>query len=175
MVAQSFDGSAPVIVHAADGLKVTAFPVKHDPVRPAVGYRFDYRGRSVVISGDTAYSESLIEAARGADLLIHEAQANHMVARMQATATRAVNDRTARIFADIPSYHTSPEDAARAANVAGAEWLLLSHLTPAPDNPIAKRIFMRGVSKVRSSNARLAEDGMAVLLPVNGGAEFTRF
>ncbi len=173
--AVSFGGDAVEVVLNRDGLKVTAFPVMHDPVKPAVGYRFDYEGRSVVISGDTAYSQSVVEAARGADLLIHEAQANHMVAKMRAAAEKSGNARLAKIFADIPSYHTSPVEAARVGNEAGVDWLALSHLTPAPDNAVAKRIFMRGVSKIRPSKVRLAEDGVAVFLPKNGQIEFEQY
>lgn len=172
MTAVAFDGSAPIVVHEADGLKVTAFPVKHDPVDPAVGYRFDYKGRSVVVSGDTAYSESLIAAAADVDVLIHEAQANHMVKALERAAAKAGNATTAKIFADIPSYHTSPADAAKAANEAGADWLVLTHFTPAPDNAIAKRIFMRGVSAVRKSKVKMAEDRMLVELPAAGGVRF---
>lgn len=175
LFAQSFDGAASHVVLDAAGLKVTAFPVKHDPIKPAVGYRFEYEGRSVVISGDTAYSENVVEAARGADVLIHEAQANHMVAKMQEASAKAGNARVATILGDIPTYHTSPEEAARAANEASVDWLFLSHLTPAPDNAIAKRIFMRGVSKIRPSNVEMAEDGMAILLPKDGGVKITKF
>lgn len=175
LAAISFDAASSQVVFEQDGLRVTAFSVRHDPVAPAVGYRFDYNGRSVVISGDTAFTPNLIEAAQGADLLIHEAQANHMVAKMQAAAGKAGNARLAKILGDIPTYHTSPEDAARAANEAGARWLVLSHLTPAPDNVIAKNIFMRGVSKVRGSNVKLAEDGMAVLLPKDGDIRFEKY
>lgn len=60
------------IVHQADGVVVTAFLVDHGPVAPAFGYRIDYRGRSVVLSGDTGPSPSLVRAARGADVLVHE-------------------------------------------------------------------------------------------------------
>jgi ribonuclease Z len=175
LAARMFEGAAQAVVFEETGLKVTAFPVKHDPIRPAVGYRFDYQGRSVVISGDTAYSQSVIEAARGADVLIHEAQANHMVAKMAYAANEAGNKRLEKILSDIPSYHTSPEEAARAANEAGAGQLVLTHLTPAPDNAIAKRIFMRGVAKIRPSNVKMAEDGMAILLPAGGGIAFERF
>jgi ribonuclease Z len=50
--------TAPTIVYDADGLRVTAFAVDHRPVQPSVGYRFDYKGRSIVISGDTAPSRN---------------------------------------------------------------------------------------------------------------------
>ena len=175
LVAKAFDAVAPSVVLEENGLKVTAFPVLHDPIKPAVGYRFDYKGRSVVVSGDTAHSQSLIDAARGADLLIHEAQANAMVAKMGGAAGKAGNKRLEKILADIPSYHTSPEEAARAANEADAGWLILTHLTPAPDNLVARSIFMRGVKKIRSSNVRMAEDGMAIFLPAEGGVRFEKF
>ena len=48
------------VVFDQDGVRITAFKVDHRPVEPAVGYRFDYKGRSVVASGDTVYSESLL-------------------------------------------------------------------------------------------------------------------
>jgi len=54
-------------------LTVTAFEVDHFPAAPAVGYRFDYRGRSVVISGDTKKLAAVAKASSGADVLIHDA------------------------------------------------------------------------------------------------------
>ncbi len=174
MVALVFNADEPIVVYDAGGMKVTAFEVEHAPVAGAVGYRFDYKGRSIVISGDTAYSETLIENAKAADLLIHEAQANHMVAKMQAAAEKAGAANSAKIFADIPTYHTTPEEAARAANKAGVDWLVLTHLTPAPDNRMARRIFMRGVSKVRGRHVKLADDGLFIELPEQGGVKFSR-
>ena len=58
------DGQESMVVLEENGLVVTAFVVQHPPIEPAVGYRFDYRGRSVVISGDTLYSETLIRRPR---------------------------------------------------------------------------------------------------------------
>ena len=63
----------PGVVFDERGVKVTAFLVDHGPVEPAFGYRVDYRGRSVVLSGDTRVSENLIRVAAGVDVLIHEA------------------------------------------------------------------------------------------------------
>jgi ribonuclease Z len=60
------------VIHEANGVKVTAFLVDHGPVAPAFGYRVDYRGHSVVLSGDTRPSDNLVKIARGTDVLIHE-------------------------------------------------------------------------------------------------------
>jgi ribonuclease Z len=54
-------------------LRVSAFVVDHGPVKPAFGYRIDYAGHAVIISGDTRFSENLITSARDADCLIHVA------------------------------------------------------------------------------------------------------
>jgi ribonuclease Z len=62
-----------VVIFDEDGVKVTAFVVDHAPVTPAFGYRVDFRGRSVALSGDTRVSENLIKFATGVDVLIHEA------------------------------------------------------------------------------------------------------
>jgi ribonuclease Z len=60
------------VVHEANGVKVTAFLVDHGPVKPAFGYRVDYHGHSVVLSGDTKPSDNLVKFSQGVDLLIHE-------------------------------------------------------------------------------------------------------
>jgi ribonuclease Z len=61
------------IVYEKNGVKVTAFLVDHGPVKPAFGYRVDYAGHSVAISGDTRPSENLVKYSQGVDVLIHEA------------------------------------------------------------------------------------------------------
>jgi ribonuclease Z len=61
------------VVFAEDGVTVTAFLVDHRPIEPAFGYRVDYGGRSIAMSGDTRFSENLIKFTRGVDVLVHEA------------------------------------------------------------------------------------------------------
>jgi ribonuclease Z len=60
------------VIYESNGVRVTAFLVDHRPVTPSFGYRLDYSGYSVVISGDTRPSENLVKFAQGADVLIHE-------------------------------------------------------------------------------------------------------
>lgn len=60
-------------VHDDGSVRVLAFTVDHGSVKPALGYRVDYSGRSVVISGDTKFSQNLTEFAKGVDCLIHVA------------------------------------------------------------------------------------------------------
>jgi ribonuclease Z len=143
------------------------FAVDHAPVVPAVGYRFDFGGRSVVVSGDTVAHAGVLEAARGADLLLHEAQANHMLAVIGETAASMGRHRIAKIMSDIPDYHTTPVEAAQLANAAGVGLLLFYHLTPPPPNRVAESVFLRGVEEVRPDGWVLGDDGMLVELPVD--------
>lgn len=147
-------------------LTVTAIEVNHSPIEPAYAYRFDYKGRSIVISGDTGKHLPLAEAAKGADVLIHEAQAKHIVAQMIQAAKNAGNTRLSKIFGDIQNYHTSPVEAAEIANLAGAKLLVFSHFTPPPNNPLIGFSYLRGVSAVRPSGSVMAEDNMLITLPI---------
>lgn len=158
-------GAKPVTVLEENGLVVTAFPVNHEPVTPAYGYRFEYKGRSVVVSGDTAKSPGLIAAAQGADVLVHEAQANHLIAMVGDAASAAGRDRVAKIMHDIPSYHSTPVEAAESANEAGVRLLVMYHLNPPPPNKLIERVFLRGVAEVRPAGWILGDDGTLVTLP----------
>ena len=157
------DLTNPVIIDE-DGLKVTAFRVLHDPVEPALGYRFDYKGRSIVISGDTAYSENLIKYSIDADVLFHEAQANHQLAIMKKALTN--NKGLVKILNDIETYHATPPEAAKAANLANVDHLIFYHLTPAPRNNLTERMFFRGVNDIRKDWSS-SEDGTMVILPLD--------
>lgn len=158
------------VIFEADGLTITAFQVQHDPIDPAVGYRFDYGGRSVVVSGDTAYFEPIIKVAEGADVLIHEALATHMISMISDKLADNGQPRLAKLARDTLDYHTSPEDAARIANAAGVDELYLTHLVPAPDNRLAKRIFARGLKATAEMPATLAHDGLYLFLPAQSDA-----
>ena len=73
------DLNDPVIFDNGE-LKITAFKVVHEPIDPALGFKFEYKGRSLVITGDTSYTQSVIDNSMNVDVLFHEAQANHMLA-----------------------------------------------------------------------------------------------
>jgi ribonuclease Z len=150
----------------ASGLKVTAIRVHHDPVKPAYGYRFDFAGRAVTVSGDTAPYEPLAVAARGSDVLVHEAQSNVLVGILGDVLTAAGRPRPAKIMHDIPGYHTTPVDAARIANDAHAKLLVFTHINPPlPLAFISEPAFLAGVSDVRPSGWLIGHDGMLIRLP----------
>ena len=157
---------AEAVVLEEDGLKITAFRVGHAPVDPAYGYRIDYKDRSVVFSGDTVKHPNVVRHGKGADVMVHEALAPHMV----ETLARGIEPRlpdTAQILRDTLTYHTSPVEAAEAANEAGAGLLVYSHVVPPLPNALARSIFLRGVSEVRAVNVEIGRDGLYLKLPVN--------
>jgi ribonuclease BN (tRNA processing enzyme) len=115
-----------------DNVKVSAIIVEHPPVKPALGYRFDFKDRSIVFSGDTAPSEAVAKMAKSADVLVHEAMyvpALETYMRGEIAKGRPVNfeDFMAHAIAD----HTPVEDVGRIAKEAGVKTLVLSHLAPA--------------------------------------------
>ena len=116
------------VVYQNGDLKVTAFNVDHSPVKPAFGYRVDYAGHSVVLSGDTRNSENLIQFSQGTDLLIHE-----------------VLDPEAYFASDqffspeqkqkVVNHHTTPEQAGKIFSQVKPKLAVYSHIVPfnAPD------------------------------------------
>jgi len=163
-VALGDEADASAVVFERGGLRVTMFRVDHSPVSPAVGYRFDYRGRSVVVSGDTRRSDSVVEHAKGADLLVHEALQKDMVAHVAEVAGRMGLARLAKLASDIPAYHTSPVEAAEVARAAGVKHLVLTHLVPAPTNFLTRRWFVAGMSDVYPGPITIGADGMRFTL-----------
>ena len=126
------------LVMQDDNVKVTAALVRHPPVVPSFGYRFDAADRSIVISGDTAPSDNLRALAQGADVLVHDAFFDvPAVERLVAGVPNA-----ATLKQSILSHHTSAEDAGRLADAAGVRTLVLSHLVPAEDPAISDQMWV---------------------------------
>ena len=111
------------------------------------------------------YSKNLIEKSREADVLIHEAQANHMINIIRDFNLQRGADLNAKLMEDITTYHTTPVEAAEIANLANVKHLIFYHLTPAPRNYITEIIFLRGVDEIREEWT-LSNDGTMVVLPV---------
>jgi ribonuclease Z len=103
-------------VYDNDGVKVIAFEVDHYPVVPAFGYRIEYKGHSVVLSGDTRYSENLIKFAKGTDLLIHEV----------AIGPDTLSKSDSRY--NILAHHSTPEQTAMVFNEVRPKLAAYSHI-----------------------------------------------
>jgi ribonuclease Z len=156
---------APAVVWDGDGVQITAFRVDHFPIDPAVGYRIDYGGRSVVVSGDTKKSAELERMAQQADLLVHEALASHMIGQAQTIAE--ANDRPilAKILSDIPDYHTTPVEVAEIARDAKVGHLLYYHIVPALPIPGLEATWLEGVSDAWDGDYTVGRDRTLISLP----------
>jgi ribonuclease Z len=140
------------------GLTITSFQVNHDPVRPAVGYRFDYRGRSVVISGDATITPGLIDAAAGADLLLQDSLSLPIIKSLEQASA---GSRMEKIFFDIQDYHAHTSDLSALVARSGVRQLALYHLVPPPQNALFEKIFSRDLPE----GTVVAQDGMIFALP----------
>lgn len=159
-----------VVVLEANGLKVTAFAVPHPPIVPAVGYRFDFKGRSVVISGDTAKSATVQKYAQGADVLLHEALNPALVGILTRGAEAAGAANIAQITRDILDYHTTPVEAAQVAQAAGVRHLVLYHIVPPLPMRAMERLFVQGVDDAFAGDVTVARDGTWLHLPAGSAA-----
>jgi ribonuclease Z len=131
-----------------------------------VGYRFDYQGRSVVISGDTLPSESVRHHAEGVDLLLHEAMQPEMLAVMNQAATERGDEVVAHVATDILTYHTFPEEAARVARDADVGHLVFHHILPPMPYSVLDPAFLGDSGELYSGPITIGSDGMLFsLLP----------
>jgi ribonuclease Z len=113
----------PGVVYQNGDLKVTAFLVDHAPLKPAFGYRIDYAGHSVVLSGDTRFNENLIQVAQGTDVLIHEV--------IDPEAYRAGD----HVYSDeqkqkVINHHTTTEQAGVVFSRVKPKLAVYSHVVP---------------------------------------------
>jgi ribonuclease Z len=138
------------VVYENNGVKVTAFTVDHGVVKPALGYRVDFGGRSVVLSGDTRYSENLVHFSQGADVLIHEV--------IDSEAFRAqtpfLSDEQRN---NVIAHHTTPEQAGAVFTKVKPKLAVYSHIVPG-DAPNVLRL----TRTTYSGSVELGEDLMVI-------------
>lgn len=155
----NLSGIKEAVVFEKDGIRISAFDVRHDPIEPAFGFKIEYNGKKVVLSGDTRKNENVLAQSQNADLLIHEVMAMDFFKNLSKIQTDLGNDRNAKILIDITDYHTSPRDVAEIAKAANVKKLVLNHLAPSPDNWLLKRLFLNEMEGVYNGEIVLAEDG----------------
>jgi ribonuclease BN (tRNA processing enzyme) len=132
--------SGPQAVMDDGTVEVSCTLVKHTPIFKSLGYRIDTPGRSIAFSGDTSPMESVVQLAKGADVLVHEAiylNPNQPAARAGQAGDARIDtgDRRGSALAGDPqkllehviSSHTPAEEAGRIAQEAGVRTLVLAH------------------------------------------------
>ena len=104
-------------IEVTGDVRVIVFSVDHGTVKPAYGYRLEYKDRSVVLSGDTTYTQNLFKHAQNADVIVHE-----IAAAEKKLLTRHVKLR------NIMSYHTSPEHMIKVLRETKPRIAILTHV-----------------------------------------------
>jgi ribonuclease BN (tRNA processing enzyme) len=123
-----------------ENVKVSCALVNHPPVVPALGYRFETADRVIAFSGDTTPVESVVQLAKGADILVHEAIYTDALRPREGADGRPSGETTGsgiagnaqKLFDHVVNSHTPPEEAGRIAQEAGVKTLVFAHLAPLP-------------------------------------------
>ena len=109
------------VVFEANGVRVTAAPTLHLPVKDTIGFRIEHDGKAVVIGGDSVPCDGLDELCSGADVYVQTVLRRPLIEAIPAARLREILD-----------YHSSTEDAARTAARAGVKTLVYTHMMPTP-------------------------------------------
>ena len=133
---------SPTVIFDRDGLRITTFEVDHRPVYPAVGYRFEYMGRSAVFLGDSVYCKTAMEGIGAASDLVVAVLVDDDIAEQMSSLVANVREQGARVMEDIIEYHANPHSLARMIHEKEVQHWLITHIMPgAPGGgpPVASR------------------------------------
>jgi ribonuclease Z len=149
------------VVFSQAGVRVTAFLVEHGPVAPAYGYRVDFNGHSVALSGDTTKSGNLMRVGKGVDVLVHEA-VDAEAFRASATSRNQTREQVESIIA----HHTTLDQAAEVLAAVQPRLAVFSH-APGTD---------AFISQIRTRYAGRVESGEDMMtIDIGDAVEVHRF
>jgi ribonuclease BN (tRNA processing enzyme) len=146
-------------VMAAGDVKVTALRNLHPPITDSFALKFEFPGRTIVFSGDTAYFPPLAAFAKGADILVHEV--------MYAPALEELvrrNPNAATLMAHLKASHTLTDDVGRIAAEAGVKKLVLNHFVPADATGVTEDTWFDAVRTTYKGDLVVARDLMEIRL-----------
>ena len=151
-----------LIPNVTPGLEILPFVVDHYPVNSAFGFKISYKGRTIVISGDTINDGSIQKYSKDVDLLVHSAISIDLTERFREVVPLPQLDE---ILFDIQDYHTTIKEAGEIARDANVDQLLIYHTIPTPRNKIMEEVFFRPLDGV-FDEYMLSDDGTRVIMPV---------
>jgi len=146
-------------VMAAPGVKVTALRNVHPPITESFALKFEFPGKTIVFSGDTAYFPPLAEFAKGADILVHEVMYAPALEKLLARTPNAPT-----LMAHLKASHTLTDEVGRIATQAQVKTLVLSHLVPADDPRVTAQVWADAVRPTWSGELIVAHDLMEIPL-----------
>ena len=151
----------PGVVYNEGGVKITAFDTEHGKlIKPTLGYRVDYDGRSVVISGDTKYSKNLIKNSQKVDLLVHS-----------IGAARKELLESSPLWRRIMDHHIIPEDAGRVFNQTKPKLAVFSHVVAATNGkikPVPPQAMINRTKTVYQGPLVMGKDLMTITIAKDG-------
>jgi ribonuclease BN (tRNA processing enzyme) len=142
------------VIFQDENVKVTAVEVPHGAAKPSYAFRFDTPTRSIVFSGDTSRSSSLVRLAKGADILVHEVLNTEGVDAAVGIAGVA-NEALKR---HIIEAHTPTEEVGQVARDAGVKKLVLTHFVPSLPAFDKPEIWIQGVRKFYDGEIIVGQD-----------------
>jgi ribonuclease Z len=146
-------------VATVGAISVGSFEVDHRPVVPALGFRVEAGGKSAVFSGDTKKCDALVQASKGADVLVSEALHLGMMQDRINFMRSSGNERNAVLLEEACNYHAPTLEVAEMARDAGVGRLVLSHLIPPiPDEGAPVEQFVAGMADVFAGQIDVARD-----------------
>ncbi len=150
--------SKPGLIFEDEHVRVTCALVNHPPFKHAFAFRIDTADRSIVLSGDTSPSQTLVELAKGANLLVHEAMYEPGIDAM--LAQRPYIPPGLRDF--LVGGHTNAQDCGRIAARAGVDTLALTHLLPSDDQLVPDDVWRAEVAQHYTGNIIIGRDLMVL-------------
>lgn len=136
---------------------VTALANLHPPLQHSFALKFEFAGKTIVLSGDTAYFPPLAVFAKGADLLLHEVMYGPGIA---ALAQR--NPNAARMVEHLKMSHTLAEDVGRIATTAKVKRLVVNHFVPADDPSLTEEVWTNAIRKTYDGPLMIGRDGLVI-------------
>lgn len=148
------------LIFERNGLEIYAFEVSHPPIEPAFGYRIEWKGNIVVITGDTIKTANLVKHSQNADILFSEAISFDMLNNIVKGAKRLKLDRFVKILTDVQDYHMEPKIAAELAKEAAVKKLVIVHIVPPLPNEKAEKMYLKGVEEIFDGEIVMGKDFM---------------
>ncbi|WP_294621270.1 MBL fold metallo-hydrolase [uncultured Roseovarius sp.] len=146
-------------LHMGD-LTITTLRNHHPPIRDSFALKLTGAGKTVVLSGDTAPIPEMVDFARDADLLVHEAM---LIPGVQKIVDR-MGYKDDRLLKHILRSHTPAEEAAKIAQQAGVKALALNHLIPADDPEVTAKDWLQATQPHYSGDIHIGQDGLRITL-----------
>lgn len=145
-------------IHRDGDLSISAMLNDHPPIDESFALRLDAGGKSVVLSGDTAYMPAMAEFAKGTDILVHEAMLPDGVDVLMRQQTNGDE----RLRTHILRSHAAARDVGRVAADAGVKQLVLNHFVPDGLPSIDDGDWVAAVRETWAQKLTLGTDGARI-------------